>query len=130
MLFFDKKKKILVTDNDNFIHILFQAMLEKRDYELLAAVDGAQCIEIARKKVPDLIIMDLMMPGVSGLEAVRTIRADPKTKNIPILVCTVLDWGKEIELCLQAGANDYIIKPFDENKVRAAIEKLLELPPA
>ena len=87
---------------------------------------GVEGIEKAFKDKPQLILMDILMPGMDGREATRRIRSNPKTKDIPILAATVLNRESEIDACIEAGCNDYIVKPFTFEELREKIQTVLD----
>jgi CheY-like chemotaxis protein len=87
------------------------ALLEAFGFRVLLAEDGAEAIELARRARPDLILMDVMMPAVDGLEATRRLRDFPETRHIPIITLTALDQARD--LALEAGANDFLAKPIN-----------------
>ncbi len=87
------------------------ALLEAFGFEVLLAVNGVEAVELARRDRPDLILMDVMMPALDGLEATRLLRASPETRDIPIITLTALDHARE--KALDAGANDFLAKPIN-----------------
>jgi CheY-like chemotaxis protein len=87
------------------------ALLEAFGFHVLLAVDGVEAVAIARRNQPNLILMDVMMPTVDGLEATRRLRAFPETRSIPIITLTALDQARE--KALEAGANDFLAKPIN-----------------
>ncbi|MFA6091617.1 MAG: response regulator [Elusimicrobiota bacterium] len=130
MLFFGgkKKKTVLVVDDDAGARTLLHTFLEDSEYEVLEAGDAATGLAMAARHVPDLIIMDVMMPGTTGWDAVRALRGQSKTKAIPVLMCTCLSRMADVEKCLVSGANDYINKPYDLARLKSKIDKLLPPP--
>ncbi len=114
--------KILVVDDEPAVTELLVYNLRKASYEVLAASDGGQALEMARQCSPDLILLDLMLPGVEGLDVCREIR---KTSDVPIIMVTAL--GEEIDrvVGLELGADDYIAKPFSVREVLARIKAVL-----
>lgn len=119
-----KKGKILVVDDEvNLTHIL-EFSIGAEGYEVITALNGEEAIEKARRERPDLIILDVMMPRIDGYEACRILKSNVLTKNIPVILLTAK--GREIDkkLGFEAGAIDYIVKPFSPNKL---IERIHEL---
>lgn len=118
-------KKILIADDDVDIVRLMQLRLEKSGYSVLAANSGLQAMEIARKEKPDLILLDINMPPPNGFQVCRELREDPDFRDTPIIFLTgkTTDsdkfWGKE------AGANEYITKPYEGEELLQKIKKLL-----
>jgi DNA-binding response OmpR family regulator len=104
------KKKILIIEDEKSLLELYQARFEKAGYQVLSTTNGKPGIEIAKKEKPDIILLDILMPGVDGYEVIRALKKDPQTKNIPILVFSNLGQPEEIEKGLKLGANDYVMK--------------------
>ncbi len=119
------KKKILIVEDNLAVNKALQLLLEPR-YETIPAMDGKQAVDIAATQLPDLILMDIIMPVMSGYQATRQIRQNPKTHSIPILAVTALDGHKFEEKCFQSGCDDYIAKPFLAEDLCSRIEKLLK----
>jgi two-component system cell cycle response regulator DivK len=120
-----KKRILLVEDNLETIEVVRQE-LEVLGYEVLLAEDGVAAVEVATSQLPDLIVMDIRMPKMDGLQAASQIRKDPKTQAIPILAATAKALPGDREKCLASGCDDYLAKPFTHNELGAAIEKLLK----
>ncbi len=99
--------------------------LEMLGFAVITANNGVDGVEKAIGEKPDLILMDIMMPEMDGREATRRIRAIPMLKDIPILATTVLFRESELNECIEAGCNDYIVKPFAPKELSSRIEKLL-----
>ena len=119
------KKKILVVDDTEWNRDLLVQLLED-DYEVLQAVDGAEGVNKAEREKPDLILMDLGMPVMDGWEATRKIKANAELKHIPIIAVTSHAMvGDEIQ-AREAGCDDYLPKPIDENELMIKIRKLLQ----
>jgi len=119
------KKKILIAEDNLAVNKALQLILEPR-YETIPAMDGKQAVDIAATQLPDLILMDIIMPVMGGYEATRLIRQNPKTSSIPILAVTALDGHIYEEECFQNGCDDYIAKPFLAEDLFPCIEKLLK----
>ena len=119
------KKKILVVDDTEWNRDLLVQLLED-DYEVVQAVDGAEGVKKAEQEMPDLILMDLGMPVMDGWEATRKIKANAELKHIPIIAVTSHAMvGDEIQ-AREAGCDDYLPKPIDENELMIKIRKLLQ----
>ena len=119
------KKKILIVEDNLAVNKALQLLLEPR-YETIPAMDGKQAVDFAATQLPDLIMMDILMPKMSGFQATRLIRQNPETRSIPILAVTALDGRTYEEECLQSGCNDYIAKPFNAGDLVPCIERLLD----
>jgi len=122
------KKKILIAEDDLDMLNLYQAVLGNV-FETIPATNGKEAVDLAVAEVPDLILMDIMMPQMNGLQATQLIRMHPKTSSIPIIAVTALSSPKDKEKCLQSGCDDYLSKPFTQfTRVQlcSRIEKLLK----
>jgi two-component system alkaline phosphatase synthesis response regulator PhoP len=117
--------KILIVDDEKDIVDLVAYNLEKEGYETLKALDGEKALQLVRTKTPDLVVLDLMLPGIQGLEVCKRIRKDPETASIPIIMLTAK--GAEIDkiVGLEVGADDYITKPFSVKELLARIKAVL-----
>ena len=102
--------KILIAEDDQFILKAMTTKLTKEGYEVKIAGDGVQLMDILKSYIPDLIILDLLMPRKDGFEVLKEVKANPKLKNIPILIASNLGQENDIQQVLAQGANDYIIK--------------------
>jgi CheY-like chemotaxis protein len=120
--------KILIVEDHPDMRELLCLILESLDYIPIIASHGKECLEKAITEKPQLILMDMMMPGMNGWEAAKTLRANPETKKIPILATTALFRPHELKTCLEAGCNDYIVKPFSVQNLRGKIRELLVAP--
>jgi hypothetical protein len=113
---------LLAEDNETYIQLLSD-YLTKLGYQVLIARDGVEAIEQTRAKHPDILLMDIQMPLMSGLEAIKEIRADTDVATIPIIALTALAMPGDKEHCLQVGADEYLSKPVSMKKLVATIEK-------
>lgn len=118
-------KKILVIDDYPDNVFLLQDRLEREGFEVLKAYDGEMGIQKAISEKPDLILLDIMMPGVSGYDVCKTLSANDDTKLIPIILLTALTEADNLRAGLQAGAFDYIKKPFNKTELVARINSAL-----
>jgi len=119
------KKKILIAEDNLAVNKALQLLLEPH-YETIPAMDGKQAVDIATTQLPDLILMDMMMPVMNGYQATRQIRQNPKTHSVPILAVTALDGNKFEDECFRIGCDDYLAKPFTYEQLVPRIEKLLD----
>ena len=115
-------KKILIVEDEPRNLKLFRDLLQRIGYETIEATDGEQGVELARARNPDLILMDIMMPKMDGIEATRILKADTATKNIPILALTSYAMKGDRERTLEAGCDGYIAKPVDIQELLKAVE--------
>ncbi|MHB9036344.1 MAG: response regulator [Armatimonadota bacterium] len=119
------KERILVVDDEEDILKLVDYNLAKESYRVSAVTSGEKAIIEARASVPDLIILDLMLPGVDGLDVCRILRADPVTRVIPIIMLTAKGDEADIVTGLELGADDYITKPFSPRILLARVKAVL-----
>ena len=105
------RRSVLVVDDDSNIHLLAETALAK-DYTLTEAEDGEQCLEAIRTAVPDMVVLDLNMPRMDGLTVLRTVRNEMGLKDLPVLVLTASGDEGSTRAAFEAGATDYLIKPF------------------
>ena len=119
--------RVLLADDDPDIRMFLEITLEIAGFSVLAAADGDEAVELAREHRPDVVLLDVMMPGADGLEATRRLRDDPRTSDLPIILVTARSSGGDKVEGLQAGADDYVTKPFDPDelvaRVRAAVRR-------
>jgi CheY-like chemotaxis protein len=115
---------LLAEDNEANI-ATFSSYLKARGYRILLAIDGQQAIDLAKLHHPDLILMDIQMPVIDGIEAIKQIRLNPDLVDIPIIALTALAMTGDHEKCLEAGANDYIAKPVRLRNLSNTIQELL-----
>jgi CheY-like chemotaxis protein len=121
----NKTRVLLVEDETNTIELM-RLELEVLGYEVTVAKNGEEGVEMAVSLLPDIIVMDILMPRMDGLQAASRIRENPKTKDIPILAATAKAMPGDREKCLAAGCDDYIAKPFGYKQLGAAVERLLK----
>ena len=107
-------KKILVVDDEKPISDIIKFNMAKEGYEVLTAFDGKEALEMFEAEQPDILILDLMLPEVDGLEVARTIR---KTSNVPIIVLSAKDSEFDKVIGLEIGADDYVTKPFSNREL-------------
>ncbi len=119
------KKVLVVEDHPDVLDILTLQM-EEMGFAVVSANTGMEAMEKAIEEKPDLILMDIMMPGMDGREATRRIRSNQETKEIPILVITALPKESQLRECIKAGCNDYIRKPFNRKDLREKIQAVLD----
>ena len=112
---------VLIVDDEYIGRETLQSVLEGEGYELEMAENGFQAIEKAKQLLPDVILLDVMMPGTTGFEVCQRIRSDPQIAEIPIIILTALDDRESLLNALKAGADDFISKPFDRYELRARL---------
>ena len=116
---------VLVVEDNNLNMKLFNALLKMGGYNVLQAKDGTQGWELAREHRPDLILMDIQLPGLDGLELTRTLKQDPRKKDIIVVAMTAHAMAGEREKCLAAGMDDYLSKPFGREQLLGLLRKWL-----
>lgn len=119
------RKRILVVDDERDLVDIVSINLRREQYDVVTAFDGESACEIARRDVPDLVILDLMLPGISGLEVCRRLRAEPRTATVPILMLTAKGEETDAVIGLSQGADDYVRKPFGVKELMARVAALL-----
>jgi DNA-binding response OmpR family regulator len=117
---------VLVVEDDPVILRLLEVNFEMEGFGVLLAHDGAEGIEVARREVPDVIVTDVMMPGTSGLDLVRTLKAEPATAAVPILLLSAKAQAADVQTGLESGADDYVTKPFEPVDLVDRVNALLE----
>lgn len=118
-------RRILVIDDEAVLAETIAYNLEQAGYEVLTAVDGASALEMARREKPDLIILDLMLPEMDGLDVCRQLRQEQGTTTTPILILTAKSEEIDVVVGLEVGADDYITKPFGRRELLARVRAML-----
>jgi DNA-binding response OmpR family regulator len=120
------RPKILVVDDEPEAVELVEFNLKQAGYEVMSAADGAEALRKARKTLPNLIVLDLMLPELDGLEVCKMLRRDPQTTNVPIVMLTAKAAEIDRVLGLELGADDYITKPFSPRELVLRVKRILE----
>jgi len=118
-------KRILVVDDEEDIVALVRIRLEAEGYEVLVASDGQQALDTAKKEMPNLIILDLMLPKIDGYKVCRMLKFDERYKKIPIILFTARSQSSDKDLGMEVGADAYLTKPFDSKVLLDSIKRLL-----
>ena len=119
--------RILVVDDIETNRRLLEARLTAEYFDVLMAPDGPTCLDLARSEKPDVILLDIMMPGMDGFETCRRLKADPETRHIPVVMVTALDQRSDRIRGLEAGADEFLTKPVDDVALFARVRSLLRL---
>jgi DNA-binding response OmpR family regulator len=119
------KEKILVVDDEEDILELVRFNLVREGYEVFCSQSGEEGVSLAGKELPDLMVLDLMLPGIDGLEVTRRLKRDNTTKNIPVIMLTAKGEEADIVAGLELGADDYVTKPFSPRVLLARIRAVL-----
>lgn len=122
-------KRILVVDDEIGALTLIGIMLERGGFEVLKAKDAEQALSVLELETPDLIILDVMMPGMDGIELCRVLRARPDTQELPILILSARGDAKSVMSGMDAGASDYLPKPILHHDLVAKVRRMLNLDP-
>ncbi|MCK5366868.1 MAG: response regulator [Gammaproteobacteria bacterium] len=117
--------KILLVEDNQMNRDMLSRRLARKGYEVAIAIDGQQGIEMARSETPDLILMDMSLPVVDGWEATRQLKSAPETQSIPVIALTAHAMAGDREKAVEAGCNDYDIKPIELPRLLEKIEALL-----
>lgn len=119
------KKKVLLVDDSQTVLLMQKMILTKGPYDLVIARDGAEAIVKAVQERPDVILMDMMMPRVNGIEATRAIRSNETTRHIPIIMVTTRGEEENVEAGYASGCNDYITKPINGVELLTKLQNVL-----
>ncbi len=123
-----KRRKILLVDDEVHIQEMLRINMKSQGYECLSAYTGEEALDIARKESPDLILLDVMMPGMDGVETCRRLKADKNLRAIPVLMVSAKSQGQDKIKGLEGGADDYITKPFSIHelflRIRASLRQV------
>jgi DNA-binding response OmpR family regulator len=103
-------KKILFIEDESALQKTFGEILKQEGYEMISALDGEIGIQLAQKEKPDLILLDLILPRINGFDVLRTLKQNPETKRIPVIVLTNLEGVKEVDRAIDLGAKSYLVK--------------------
>lgn len=118
-------KTILVVDDEGVILKVIQMFLEKADYHVVTAISGPEALEKVQEEKPELIILDIMMPGMNGIQVAEKLKGDTTTQDIPILALTVLAERPKHEQIMAAGCDAYMAKPFEMDALLKKVRGLM-----
>ncbi len=121
----EESKKILVVDDEPDVASLLTLLLKSQGYNVIAAGDGQEALELARDQSPDLILLDIMLPRLDGYKVARMLKFDENFSHIPIIMLTAKIQEKDKETGLEMGANAYVTKPFDTEELLKKIKDTL-----
>jgi len=116
---------ILLVEDNELNRDMLSRRLKRKGYEIIFATDGLQAVEKATENLPDLILMDVSLPEIDGLEATKLIKRDPRTESIPVIALTAHAMDGDRERCLAAGCNEYDTKPIDLPRLLSKIQIFL-----
>ena len=123
----ERNKKVLIIDDEK-MNIMTLAHFLKPQYDIIVAIDGAAGLETAKKQLPDIILLDIIMPHMSGFEVIEKLKESNDTKNIPVIFISGLNSSEDEAKGYEFGAVDYILKPFSQTVVMAKIKLHLTMP--
>jgi DNA-binding response OmpR family regulator len=121
---------VLVADDEEDIRALVAFRLQRAGYDVITAADGEEALALATTQLPDLIVLDMMMPKATGLEVTRSLRGQDSTKDIPVILLTARAQEADVASGFEAGADDYVKKPFSPKDLQSRVQTLLERRPA
>lgn len=121
----EKSKKVLIVEDNELNMKLFHDLLEAHGYDTLQTKDGREALKIARDEKPDLILMDIQLPEVSGLEVTKWIKADEELKNIPVIAVTAFAMKGDEEKIREGGCEDYVAKPISVQHFLQTVQRFL-----
>jgi DNA-binding response OmpR family regulator len=120
------KSTILIADDDGDILELLETVLQRGGYGPIPAADGEEALRLARERLPRACILDVVMPGLGGLDVLRALRSEAATAQIPVLILSASVQNPDVEAALKAGANDYLTKPFSYTELLDRLNRVLD----
>jgi CheY-like chemotaxis protein len=120
-----ERTMILVAEDSHTVQAMVSSRLERSGYDVLATDNGSDALRLAQEHRPALVILDIEMPGMTGVEVTRRLRADDGTRGIPVILLTSRDQDADIAAGYAAGASEYITKPFSPQELQSRVESLL-----
>ncbi len=117
--------RVLVVDDDPQVLGLLRLNFEMEGYDVSCASDGSEALQVVARDNPDVVVCDVMMPGIDGLEVVRRLRADPATADLPVVVLSAKAMRSDLRAGMEAGADEYVTKPFDPVELIDVVGRLL-----
>jgi two-component system alkaline phosphatase synthesis response regulator PhoP len=120
-------RKILTCDDEKHIVRLIQVNLERQGYEVITAFNGLECLEKVKEDRPDLIVLDVMMPEMTGFEVLEKLKKDPETENIPVIMLTARAQDSDVLRGWQSGVECYLTKPFNPMELIAFVKRIFSM---
>jgi len=123
----DEQEKILIVDDNRPNVELLQAHLESAGYNVITAFSGEEALTVVESERPDIILLDIMMPEMSGYEVCRRLKANPDTKSIPVVMVTALHELEDVEKAVEVGADDFLMKPIHKHELFARVKSMVRV---
>jgi two-component system alkaline phosphatase synthesis response regulator PhoP len=120
------KKRILVVDDERHIVRLVQVNLERAGYEVLTAYDGIEALDKVKSDMPDMVVLDVMMPRMDGFEVLKNLQSDPRFQNIPVIMLTAKAQDADIFKGWASGVSSYLTKPFNPRELLVFVERIFQ----
>ena len=121
-------RKILTCDDEKHIVRLIQVNLERQGYEVITAYNGAECLQKVKEDRPDLIVLDVMMPEMTGFEVLEALKKNPETESIPVIMLTARAQDSDVLRGWQSGVECYLTKPFNPMELIAFVKRIFAMP--
>jgi len=121
--------RIIIAEDDEHIGYFIKFRLEKLGYAVTWKADGDSALEAVREELPDLVLLDIMMPGLNGVQVLEQMKKDEAMKDIPVVMLSGKSGEDDIVKCLEAGAEDYVVKPFKPAELMARIQRIVPIKP-
>lgn len=116
------KSRVLLAEDVRAISLRVTHFLQNRGYEVEVAKDGEECIAMVAAQRPGLVLLDVMMPRLNGIEVLKLLRSNPTTSDLPVIICTASDWSDELEQARRIGITDVIVKPFENDTLLQKVD--------
>lgn len=118
---------MLVADDHPPTVTMIQEVLEAEGYDVVTAANGPECLLVVEREQPDLVVLDVIMPIMDGVQTLRVLRSNEQTKDLPVIVLSIRGKGRDISAGLSAGADLYLTKPFDLQQLVSTVKRVLEM---
>jgi DNA-binding response OmpR family regulator len=122
----NERKTILICDDEPFVVRLLQVHFERNEFDVVTATNGREALAYLQTSIPDVCLLDVMMPYVSGLEVLSSIRQNPETESMPVILLTVKAQDDDVYQAYNRGADMYLTKPFDPEEIVRCVELILQ----
>ena len=119
-------QKVLIAEDERNVRLTLELCLEGAGFEVISAEDGIKALQLATERKPDVILLDLVLPGMSGFLVLEAIRSEPSSKDIPVIIISAKAQDDDIRRARQLGANDYLVKPFTPGKLLQVVKSNLD----